>query len=240
MSPPPIGIGKKLGPFGSSVATPGRWPPGSATYVAPPLAASLTLVNLGTKTLVDVPATSQNLAALAFSSPPNGGGNTRALAVQAAPAGPFTFTIGCYFSLCSSNNPLGGICIRDSGGKFVEFVFGWDPGLIQSEIDLSTWNSPTVNAGVYFVTGFQGGPFFDPVFMRVVYDGANLSFSFSADLEDSHFVKFLTAGALSFLADITTIGIEIDVSGNNPPLFGGTTADIALVDTVFHWSVSQP
>lgn len=217
---------------------PGVWPPGRDSYVAPPLVGSLTLVNPGVTTTTSEPASAIQVARLVQKAPKNGGGNSRSLAVQAAPGVPFTFTVGLYGMFNVVNAPLYGLVVRDSGGKFVEFMTAFVSP--QQKFFLDGIPSPTAGAAdvIYFNPVFPTGAF-EAIFLRIQDNGVSLIFSISEDTIDSHFVLLGKTARLAYLADISTIGIEIDNIGNNPTP-GGAAGDVQVVSTVFHWNVTTP
>jgi hypothetical protein len=149
----------------------------SATFAAPPLVASLSWVNQGTATATDDAGT------MLFTA--NGPtANDRRLLVQAAPATPYTFTVGLHpgFDIVGANTPIVGIVSRESStGKFVEFI-QYSPANNTIHLGNDKFTNPTTPAGGYadgavqpIVTGST------PVWLRVVDDGANLTWYYSAN-----------------------------------------------------------
>lgn len=216
----------------------GTWAPGSNAYTVPPLVASLTITNPGANTIVNDPATAQNIAYLTQKAPKSGIATpSRTLATQACPGVPFTFTVGLYGVFNVSNAAVFGIILGDSGGKFVELTATFPVGAA-TRLVLQKMTNPTTASALYFSSAFPLGAC-EVLFFRIVYDGANLSYYLSADIADAHFVKLYETTKLDFLADLSVLGIEIDNVGNVTTA-GGGAGDIQLVSTVFHWKVTTP
>lgn len=156
-----------------------QWRPmigGIALGFEPPLSGSFTPINEGTSTLTTLSGS------LLLTALPDGTGNSRHLYVQAAPATPYTLTVGMILQVWPAPNPtLGGLVFRESStGKFVEFATYFTGNT--NHLLTDKYTNPTTSAGAYDDGAVQPGFSTQGVlWLRIRDDGTNLSWFWSQD-----------------------------------------------------------
>lgn len=205
--------------------------PGYQTiFTPPPLVSSLTWVNQSTATATDDPVGGTML----FSGPYGGGANNRRLLVKAAPATPWSFTIGFHPGLLISaaTVPIVGVVARASGtGRFVEFVSFWSLQTLQFQT--FRWTNPTTQSAVY--TNLQMQPVASgghPQWLRVSDTGVNLVWSYSENGRE--FCQYDSRVRTDWMAaGPDQYGIVLDGGGVN-------IAGNYVQARIFHWDVTSP
>lgn len=150
--------------------------------------------------------------------------NVNRILYKAAPATPFTLTIGFMRNSLGVNNEAAGMLLRQSAdGKQVTFASLFSGG---EKIEITKWSAHTTWVGAYKSSGAGlSACYGSPVFFRYYDDGStNREFSISRD--GQNFLTFLSQSRTDYLT-IDQIGFYIGMNGS------GSSVGMTLM----HWSV---
>jgi hypothetical protein len=146
----------------------------------------------------------------------------------AAPAAPYTITVGgnCQ-NIVSTQLFCGPVLVESGTGKFISFGLGFS----LERVNVDTWNSVTSNAGNQYDGNVQvdNWSYSGMWFFRIVDDGATRAYSVSKD--GINFIEVLSGQANNFfiVADQLGFGVAQNV---------GATGFTAM--SVFHFSITTP
>ena len=180
--------------------------------LTPPPTGSMTWLNQGAATIT---TTSRGFGALRV---PAAAGDIVHGLYQAAPAPPYTMTMGFFISGVVSTSRQAGLMLYDSASGKLRLFYVRASNLIE----LSSWNNPTSPVSVIAgpVTLFIGGVYW----LRFVDDGTNRFYSYSSDGED--WVQFYTEVSGTYLTP-DSVGFYADTSDTN--------SDVVI--TALHFSI---
>lgn len=148
--------------------------------------------------------------------PPASGDNQRGIFQTSLPATPWAFTAKLSMGITYANYALAGMALSD-GTKIVTFGFGTNGS---SGLVVATQTSLT--SGFSFVAGPFSAPVPAIVYLQILNDGTNLTYSISPSGVPGSFIAIYVAGRTAFFSSgPTKIGLSGESNNSTWPIYLG-------------------